>query len=275
MLADSDAYPTIGVDWAGPRGVYWTADGQQVQHDNTLIDLLGRLPQPTRIVLEPAFESFEPNKREEFIAQARAAGHRLERVSDRMTPRTRRALGFPQKGASGSGRAAVQADDEYDARTIWHLAHTKHCSPVHAASELDPAWNDRFDRLHRAAVVTRFTGGKPAVLAEIERVIGPASDLPDWVRPYLVDKPGKRYRAFVATAWLAAREANSRNEFERFMGLYQNGRASMLRSEAHHWGWRAIHKTNPDATLSEFRKALRYFYARAVDTPQRAENIPA
>lgn len=270
---------TIAVDWAGPRGVYWTADGQQVRHSSTLMTLLIDLAagghRAARIVLEPAFESYEPVKREQFIRSARSAGHVLQRISDRMTPRMRDACGFPKKGASGSGRAAVQADDEYDARAIWQLAQTRHCSPVHAADEIDPTWNDRFDRLHRAAVVTRFTGGKPAVLAEIERVIGPASDLPDWVRPYLADKPGKRYRAFVATAWLAAREANSRNEFERFMGLYQNGRASMLRSEVHHWGWRAIRRSNPDATLTEFRKALRFFYARAKRIPQRADPIPA
>src|SRR5882724_3189849 len=156
----------VAVDWAGPRGVFATWDGgEEVEHFADLTELLDLLDQPHMIVLEPAFESFLPDRRDAFILRARAEDHDLRRISDRMTPRMRRSLGFPEKGKHGTSAAQKRADDEYDTRAIWHLAQRgRHLSPVHRVCEIGEGWQERSAALNREAVVIRFSGDRSSCL---------------------------------------------------------------------------------------------------------------
>lgn len=264
------------VDWARGRGVYWTWDGQQVLWAENLLIMLDHddFSQPARIVLEPAFESFGRTSRETFIEKARAAGHVLERIADRITPRVRRRMretvwgdDCPVKGKATT-KAAVRADDEYDCRSIWHAVRLGYnTSPVHAAAEIEQAhgtgWIARQAAANRAAVILRFTGQKTGWLVALNTAIGPASGLPDELRQVLADSTGKRYLAFVPSVWLAARHARDRAEFEKLLGLHQNGFASMLRSEVHHHGYRPLSKRG--VTWRQYRRGLRWLYHRLRD----------
>lgn len=209
----------VAVDWAGPRGVYATWDGSQVIQFADLNGLLNYISDPTMIVVEPAFESYLPGRRDEFVLRCRSEGHLLLRISDRMTPRMRRKLG-------------LEKSDANDAIAIWNLVRAdKHLSPVHRVSEIDQDWIDRVDRLNREAVIVRFTGARAGLLAKMEAVLGPARDLPPDLRDVLADSTGRKYLAYCTAIYQAAEEARTRAEFERFLGLYQNAWACMLRSE--------------------------------------------
>lgn len=243
---------TAGVDWAGPKGVYYTLDGQAalegkvpVDHADDLFEMLDRLTESTRIVLEPAFESFLPGRRERFIELARSRNHDLGRVSDRQTPRMRKELGLDKS-------------DESDAIAIWFVAMERHVSPIYAASEVSEEWKTRAARLNHQVMVARYTGGRPRLVEEVGSILGPPRELPEHLRRTLLDASGRRYLMFLAEVYVAAREADSRKEFERLLGLYQNGWASMLRAEPHRMGWEVVEKRG--LTQSQFRRVLREVY---------------
>lgn len=255
------------MDWAGPRGVFYTLDGESVHHVDTLIDLLDLLGRPHRVVLEPAFESFDPVRRELFVRRARNDGHDARVISDRQTARWRRDLSW-------------EKNDQNDTRVIWQLAHSgKHLSPVHSAEEVSADWRKRQAHANLAAVQSRYQHRDLEAVAALQLVLGQPDQLPEPVRQVLCDKAGKRYANWTSAIWQAAQLANDRREFERALGLYQNGYSSMLRSQVHHHGfWGGMGKAESPRGMrgrgvswSQFRRVLRWCFhqVQASQDPRR------
>lgn len=246
------SFMLVVADWAESRGVYATRDGRIVKRFDDLDQLLDRLVRiggTWEVVLEPAFESFRPDRRDAFILRCRDLGYDLRVISDRQTKRARLSLGLDKS-------------DENDTLALWHLVAVlgKHTSPARRACEIPDDWRDRTAAVNRRAVVMRFTRTRHEALSEVERILGPARGLPDDLRLVLADVRGRSYLAYVSAIFLAACEARTRDEFDRLLGLYQNGYPCILRSEI--WStltlWGVVRKRG--VSMSVFRRTLRKTY---------------
>jgi hypothetical protein len=247
--------------------------------------------EPACIVLEPAFEAYQRVAREEFIEAARNSGHELRRITDRITPRVRRHLketlwgeDCPEKSWTKkdqwyphmrhlTGVEMNRLNDEYDTRAIWHAVVTlgKSTSPVFTTEEIRTRrgddWLARSAHANRQAVNLRFMDLKPGWNDLLVSKLGEPRTLDRWLADALGVGIGKEYATFVPSCWLAAGTARTRDEYEALLGLHQNGWASMLRSEVHHWGWKGLIKRRPEMTWRQYRKALRWFYHQVKDLP--------
>lgn len=296
-----DEPSVAAVDWARNRGVYWTWTGipGQVYRADSLITMLDDpdFDEPAIIVLEPAFEAYQRSKREAFIERARKDGHELRRITDRITPRVRADMkervwgdACPMKSWTTkatwhesfrhlTGTRLAQLNDEFDTLSIWHAVMTlgKATSPVFTTDEIASRrgsdWQNRLADVNRQAVILRFMDLKPVFNAELESILGLPGDLDRSIGRCLGDTKGKAYLTFVSSCWVTAGAATTRDEYEAMLGLHQNGYASMLRSEIHHWGWRKNLRDRPDVTWTQYRRALRWLYhqLKAVSHPDIVE----
>jgi len=224
---------------------------------DTLFDLL---TEPTVIIGEATFESFQHEKRRAVIERARREGHTLLTTPTRATGRRWNALGYDREGK----------DDSIAVKVIRDLAPDVHLKVPEISP--DPEWVERRKAANSELMVLRSTfrwakgpkGGRKIISAKddyadtlIEK-LPPFANLTDVQKIALGD--GKVYNKIViAAVGKAAKFAESTREFDKLAGLYHHGYPSQIRSDLHHWRWRFVRREGK-ITISEYRRELRWLY---------------
>lgn len=256
----------VVVDYGGAnKGSYYTTEGMfpEVDRHDDLEDLLADVLELEpddliAIIIEPTFLAYEPERRDLFIKACADADVPLLRIADRGTPKARNQL------ADKYGREDWRAkSDENDTRALYYRVHElgQHVSPAYLSTDLDKAWVKRVQELNHRMMVIRRTGQRRDFIAEQTRDLPPGG-LPEHLRVCLLRKDGQ-YLGMMAAVCLAAREARTRDEFDRFLGLYQNAFACQLRAEVWFTGPGSVgFRTARDRGVEkgDFRRALRQFY---------------
>lgn len=286
---EGQGYGVCALDWAGPKGVFWTIDGKEVRHSLNLMEMLEDDELQLglfRIVLEPMFESFGTRgARDRFVEECAGRGHVLQKVQSRMTYRIRERrhfeLGHVDENVGDCKESECAKTDEADVLRIWELAWTVHCSEVRLNGSVEEQeFKERAERLNREAMILRKSGLKEKLMDSIVEAIPPNS-LPVELLDSLTVGKGKqrKYRSGVPSIWLAAREASGRDEFERFLGLHGNGMSCQLRSDVYFWMWRLIRTSEEKAgrggkeelrlRRSKFRRDVRAFRTLLLENPPK------
>lgn len=231
----------------------------------SLNDLMGGITAPSIIVLETTFESFVLSQRAAVIDRASRDGHILLTVQNRRTARER-------------GRMGMSLDDKSDAvdvATIRKIALNgrTHLKVPRKTSDGDRELDRKRTEICRELVTLRNTviripsprGGylkkqscaKEKIGEELAAILPPYNALDETFKRALGD--GKQYSTvLLPTIAQAAIHTETRDEFEKLVGLYEHGYRSMLRSEIYHHSWRPAEKRG--ATMSEFRRSVRWLW---------------
>lgn len=252
---------TVYFDWGGGKLTTLLDDSDNIVYFPTCDALLDSLREPHRIISEATFESFNVQNRERVIQRATDAGHLWFTTPNRLTARTRRAMGHEDK------------TDEIDVTVIRHLALTN------PACLKRPNVRDATDLLVTAL---REANRELMVLRRSNRMVENRSRLgfkmvsakDDYARevashlPLYAAQPEKRRLALgngkeyapviVAAAAMAVKRSSNRREFEHFAGLFAHGYPSQIRSDFHHWRFRFAARHG--VTVSEFRRECRWLY---------------
>lgn len=249
-----DARPLVAFDWSR-NTLHVTWDGENVEQMNSVQDLLDRLAGvPHRIVTEATVESWDPDRKMAFATRARAEGHEIlvyrpihtARFRDRQTP-------------------PIRKNNVNDAKAIFGIAAEGrlHLYPLPAP---DSDWAKRRQDLNEEFIRLRSAGDMGELVRSAQEVLGPYGDLAPTAQAALGN--GTEYaEAMIAAVYFAAIHADSRAEFERFLGLHGSGYPSVLRSNVHHHGFR--HRRNQGVSWTAFRRELRHAYA-AIREARRA-----
>lgn len=255
---------TVYFDWSMRRGVAAVFDKEnEVRSYPSIYRLLDDLTGPSTLISETTFESFNTSRRAEVIQAVADAGHVWLVHPTRLTAKVRRAAG------------AEKTTDEDDALWIRQVA-KKHTSALRPAQNLLEEGDPRRVRLEatqkqlveirrayrvqpseRARLGYTVKKLQEVVAKEIESKLPNPKTLEPSLKASLVT--GIHYAdSLLVTVYVAAQQSSSRKEFEAIMGLYAGGYPSMMRSNALWHRYRAASKAG--ATLSEFRRAVRWLY---------------
>lgn len=252
---------TIYFDWGGGKLTTLLDDTDSIVYYPTCDALLDSLHEPHRIVSEATFESFNVANRRRVIQRAADAGHEWFTTPNRLTGRTRRAMGHEDK------------TDEIDVTVIRHLALTNPAClkrpNVRDASDMLVQGlreaNSELMVLRRTnrMVPNRSRLGFKMVSAKDDYARGVASLLPAYAAQPEVRRlalgNGKEYApVLVAAAAMAAKRSGTRREFEHYAGLFAHGYPSQIRSDFHHWRFRFAARNG--VSVSEFRRECRWLY---------------
>ncbi len=245
-----DPRTMVAFDWSAGR-THATWDGRTVSVYESIDALVDQLKEPTKMVAEATFESFDPDRRSQVLERLRSLGHELYVYRPKSTARRRPA-------------GSVKSDEE-DARVIHQLAAT---GQVHLYRAPTPCTEEQQFRIDANLEYNRIRlqGGKAALQAAAIDLLGPYKELPAHVR--VIYGANGYCESLLAAAYFAARRARSRNEFERLLGLHESGYPSLLRSEVHHHAYR--HAARRGVSWSQFRRELRRLYRlvrESVDQP--------
>lgn len=259
-----------------PRSVYfdWSGGPVHALHDDTPPDqivvyaglnaLLDALTGPTRIRAEAPFESFNVERRMDFLRRCDEAGHDFKVISPRATARRRRALGFEEK------------TNEIDVQVIRNLANdgTTHFTPVKLPDARRGALREDANaelmlmrRTLHPRVSTRsktgwmFDSEKDHFAETIIAKLPAPADLTHAQDIALCTGPEEK-RAYskcaVAAVGVVAAHARNTREFDFLAGLYQNGYPSQVRSDLmHHRWWKSV---EGKLSFSDYRRELRWLF---------------
>jgi hypothetical protein len=257
-----DEQVTIYFDWSMQRGLAvigdegWVAD---VQNFHSIDALLDTITEPTTLVSETTFESFNVDNR------MAALGHTWLVLPTKLTPRARAVLG-------------LEKDDSNDVLAIRHVARTN--PDALKRPTVDSPIAEKLTAANRELMILRRTytteaaprrkygllvrKQKDAYAETVLQFLPEYADLDDYLKVALGD--GKKYSlTLVAAIAKATKHAESRREFDSLAGLHVNGYPSQIRSDLHHWRWRFIRKARDERganklTISEYRRACRWLY---------------
>src|SRR5690606_3360138 len=257
--------PAVFFDWGMGKVTTLHNDAEHPVYYKSVDDLLDNLDQPTLIVSETTFESFNVTARRRVIQRAKDAGHTWLTTPNRQTGKHRRSMGYTDD----------EKTDEVDVQVIRNMARTRPECLKAPTPNLDPE-DERAVRSRQAnheLMVLRRTlrmvnnrsklgfktiSAKDDYAAALIAALPAYTDLPDDLRNALGN--GKAYSAVqVAAAGKATKYARNRSEYEDIAGLYAHGWGSQIRSDFHHWAWR-FRRKNQNVTLSQFRRASRWLY---------------
>jgi hypothetical protein len=243
--------PVVAFDWSG-KAVHVTFDGVNVTKMRSEFELVAQLTEPHRIVCEASLESYDPDRRTQFIETCAAQGHDLRTVSQRLTSWWRI-------------ERDIEKSDEADARAIYALAtdgrqHLKRPGPL-----LDPEvdeWAARRAKAERELMVLRRSGRKDAYAKRIVKLLPKPKTLDPTVRLSLCGSSSSYSLATVAACAMAVEHTTTKREWEKLLGLSASGKNSQFRSDLYRHNWR--HRRKTDLTLSEWRRSLRWLYHHLV-----------
>jgi hypothetical protein len=269
---ESGTLDTIYFDWAGgfltclrnndpaPGGIFRVA---------TTSALLDSLTEPTILISEATFESFDVQKRREVIERAEKEGHRWLTTPNRQTGRHRRSMGHTDD----------EKTDDLDVEVIRDIARTRPATlkrPSFPPFEDDPVILSRLDANHelmllrrtRRVVPNNSALGFKTVTAKDDYADSLIAELPPFGSLTDVQKlaigNGKKYsKPLVAAVGKATKHSNNRREFELITGLFAHGYPSQIRSDLHHWTWRFVEKRG--VSMSEFRREVRWLHHRMTE----------
>ena len=236
---------TIYFDWDHNKVTTLTGStSNEVVEYPSLDTLLDTLDQPTVLVGEATFESFDLAKRWSVIQRVEAEGHTLLTTPNRKTAKHRNELGLDKTDAN-------------DAITIRDIALNTAIHLKRPNVRTDE-WAERSQAANKELRILRQSGQKDGVAEAIIPSLPDPKALPEDIRVALVGSNGKYSKTIVAAVAVAAKHTNSRREFERLVGLYVHGYPSQFRSDLHYHGFR--HANKRGATWRSFRKAIRWLY---------------
>lgn len=260
---------TVYFDWSHRTGVttFGEEDKLLVVYP-TLDELLDDLNEPTRLIGEATFESFNIGRRKAFMDRCDREGHELLTTPNRLTGRGRRRFGYPEK------------TDENDVHVIRDLVK----AGIHLKRPTlpDPEWVDRREAAAKEIMELRRNGRylpKPRSrgYAFISDKDSWATELVSKLPPYATLTPtqkltlgdGKKYSlTVVAAVAVATKYARNVREFDRLAGLYSHAYGSQIRADLHHYGWSGGNQRSKlntegkrdDLSLRDWRRELRWLY---------------
>jgi hypothetical protein len=263
----------VTFDWAmGKITVLHNEDPvEKVQYYASIEVLFNTLTEPTRIISEATFESYDLEQRKKVIKMAEDAGHVWLTTPNRQTGRHRYSMGWTD-----------EKTDEIDVQVIRDMAKTRPevLKVPRVREENDPLITGLNDVRAEMMILRRSKTMRPSTRAKLGFVPVSAKDeyaktlipflpeystLPEDIRLSLGN--GKEYsKTLIAAAGKAAKHADNRREFEHYAGLFGHGYPSQLRSDFMHWGYRLAHRDR-GVTLSQFRKSCRWLYHQLRKTP--------
>jgi len=238
-----DSRPMLALDWSF-KEVHVTFDGETVLRFPSVSALLATLTAPHKILAESTFESWDVSRRRAAVDAIRSAGHEIYVFRPIHTARAR-------------GSSSTRKSDENDARTI-HAIGAMGRLHVYPLPADDPEWSDRRRAANREFQIIRDSGERDALVDAAVEVLGPYRDLGEDARSAL-GNGSTYYPALLAAVCFAARNARSRDEFERLLGLHGSAYPSLLRSIVHHHGFRHVRARG--VAWNVYRRELRRVYA--------------
>jgi hypothetical protein len=194
------------------------------------------------IKMERSFANYTEHSRQEIVDLGQKLGVALLTINPQQTAALRKRLGIEK------------TTDEVDAEMIYKLGldemvHFKQATVVCPEYKL---WAKKLanefmkmrrrGQAHLIADIVCGLIGKLAMQKHSKNLCG--SD----------GKPSKPVIGAVAVAALAT---DNRRDFERLLGLYCNGHASIFRSNIFHWGWRPRRKREV-TNLTSYRRSIRW-----------------
>lgn len=238
----NDPRPALAFDWSAGN-LDCTFDGETVFSVKTVEHLAAQLNTPHKIVCEASFESFVPGRRHAMAAMLREAGHELYVFRPTATEKFRR-------------KNSIEKSNTNDSQVIYRIATETetHTYPLLAP---DPDWVERRIRLNKEYFLIKMTKRKPELLIKpAKKILGWFSKLPPETKlMYGNGKADKYSETLLAAVYFATLNTTNRYDFERVLGLWESAHPSLLRSDIHHHGYKAVRKRG--VTMSEYRKAAR------------------
>lgn len=267
---------TVYFDWSGSAlAVLWDdEDTVDMTTYRSVSDLLDDLTEPTRIVSEATFESFNLDMRREVIERAEREGHTWLTTPNRQTKRMRDRLGWTKSDA-----VDVQVIREIDRRSSADTLKRPVPPPDEKdlASQIDA--NHELMRLRnsKVRVPSRAKKGyteyskKQLLAREIIKQLPKFKTLTDTQKLAL---GGDKYsECIVAAVAIAAKYSSNRREFENLAGLHGHGYPTQIRADLHFHGWANMgqiytkgkkrsraQRMGVTLTLSEWRREIRWLY---------------
>jgi hypothetical protein len=202
------------------------------------------------IKTERSFANYYPGERGELIDLAKDLGIVIMTMNTRRTP-------------AGRDKYAFEKTDKNDAYVIYHMPwmHFK------VASAVDPSWKEFSAAENYKAMWMRCTGLAEEIVNRIYLLF--RSDLTEEQKVNLVRACGKTPRVPLWAAIIhATLVTKDRNEFERLIGLYDNGHACLFRSNVYNWGYGK--KGGERTDLTSFRRSIRQLRSMIV---QRKDEV--
>jgi hypothetical protein len=261
---------TIYFDWGGGKLTTLKNDEDEIRYFPSCDKLLDSLTEPTYIISEATFESFDVSRRIKVIEKAKRAGHIWKTTPNRLTGRYRRGMGIDDKS------------DEIDVTVIRSLAkaHPEVLKSPNVRLDTDPLViglkqvNDELMVLRRTQAMVeskrsklgwKIVSAKDVYADEIIAFLPDSSTLTDIQHIVLCGTPSNKSkpvyhysRPLIAAVAKATKYAKSRKEFEHYTGLFVHGYPSQIRSDVYHWSWRFARDRG--ATLTDFRRECRWLY---------------
>lgn len=228
-----------------------------------LDSLMDMLTEPSVIIGEATFESFQLAKRQHVIERAKREGHTLLTTPNRATGRWRKIMYPEYNNKPLPDNLAVKVIRHIATQTKTHLK-----VPAFPDSEWVIIRENANDMLMNLRSEFRWTygprGGRKVVSAKDDYADDIIQTLPEYVtltaKQKLALGDGKEYnKTVVAAVAVAAEHVDNISDFDRLSGLYHHGYPSQIRSDLHHWRWRFL-KGKVDLTLSDFRREVRWLF---------------
>lgn len=275
--------PTIYFDWGRGKVTTLLDDDteEQIVHYPSTDAVLDSLTEPTTIISEATFESYEPVRRAAIIQRAQDEGHLWLTTPNRQTARHRAEIGYEKK------------TDEIDVQVIRSLALSQPdgLKAPNVRGAADPvvmnlgAANMELMHLRREYRMVSSPRKRLPTLVSAKDDYAKAiiELLPDFAglfpeRQAALGDPGsvsaRGYRktasthlgyrmTLVAALAKATKFSRNRGEFDQLAGMFAHGYPSQIRSDVHHWTWRMINKREDNTlTLSQFRRECRFLFHR-------------
>lgn len=251
----------VTFDWAAGKLTTLFGDSDTPVYYGSTEALLKDLSEPTRIICEATFESFNLEQRKRVIQLATDAGHEFLTLPTRQTGRHRRSLGYEDKTDEIDVVVLrdeslkkplrlkvpnVRDDDDYLVLNLKNANHElmilrRTLRIVPNKSKLGfktiSAKDDYADTL--IALLPKFS-----TLTEVQQLA--------------LGGQGKYSKTLVAAAGKATKFSHSRKEFEHYTGLFAHGYPCQIRSDFMHWRYRFAAKNG--VSLSDFRRECRWLY---------------
>lgn len=228
-----------------------------------LDSLMDMLTEPSVIIGEATFESFQLAKRKHVMDRASKDGHILLTTPNRATGRWRKQL-YPEYNGK-------PLPDNLAVKVIRHIA-TKTNTHLKVPGFPDPAWVQIREAANYRLMTLRSEfrwaygprGGRKVVSEKDDYADELIQGLPEYStltsKQKLALGDGKEYnKTVVAAVGVAAEFASNTEEFDSLSGMYHHGYPSQIRSDLHHWRWRFL-RDKVNLTLSEYRRELRWLF---------------
>lgn len=217
--------PRLAFDWGLGKGCA-TFDGKMSATFNSPMDILKSLTEPTLLVTEGSFMSYEQvrNDRTAFLEALYKAGHRIGTISSKQTDKC----------------LIGKKSDEADARAIYELSLKSDTrGPQHLVVPIPREDNEEVERINKFDIRDNFFKREGVYwndkkgLGKLRKFLPPEEDLDEDSKTSFCNKDGKYSSSLMRDLieQIKSRNIKSRNEFERQVGFWASGYPCYMRAE--------------------------------------------